>query len=383
MKYILWILFFLTIHVAKAQSLLTRPTHLNYEMDASIKDKILTRLDTLFIQIKNNTLDKLLVGKGETDFNTLKSFFEIEANKKDSIIDFYKKQLINFYPISDNDYWLSIAYIGQKNNEIPVLKAIVNLIASNIEGKVIFSTPTKYLTKTWKSKNIGNIAYFFRGTLNVDRATKFDERNTNIAKKLGLEPEKFDFYMCYNYQEVLKLLGYEYDMESNGKTKEGYGVDGNTIFSVMNNEDFSHDVFHYYSGKFRKQVGNRTVEEGIAYSWGNAYYTDANGEMIEQKKLIQNLRTYLQKNSKTSLLELFLKDPKIFNHLSTEISIKSTLSSLICDEVERKRGIESIKSLIKCGRGDDNFFKAVNDLIALNKTNFDTEIGRLIAKYQE
>jgi hypothetical protein len=26
---------------------------------------------------------------------------------------------------------------------------------------------------------------------------------------------------------------------------------------------------------------NRTVEEGIAYSWGNAYYTKTNGEMIE------------------------------------------------------------------------------------------------------
>jgi hypothetical protein len=189
--------------------------------------------------------------------------------------------------------------------------------------------------------------------------------------------------MCYNYQEILQLLGYEYELESNGKTRDGYGVDGNTIFSVMNNEDFSHDVFHYYTGKFRQQIpANGIVEEGIAYSWGNAYYTNKNnGEMIEQKELVQILKKYLQDNPSVNLLDLFNKNTKIFNNLANEISVKSTISSLICDEVERKKGIDGVRVLIKCGRGSDSFFKAIDDLISLNKTNFDTELRRLIAQF--
>ena len=381
MKRFLWIFTFWTINTTHAQSQIIKPPHLNYEMDTLTKVKILGSLDTLFLQIKNNKLDAKLIGKGETEFNTLKSFSELEAHKKDSIADFYKKQLINIYPISNTDYWISLAYTGQKNKETPILRCIINLIASIIDDKIVFSLPTQYLTKTWKTEIVGNITYFFRDKLNKERAKKFDEKNTIIAHKLGLEPEKFDFYMCYNYQEVLQLLGYEYDLEANGKVRDGYGVDGNTIFAVMNNEDFSHDVFHYYSDKFRKQAGNGIVEEGVAYSWGNAYYTQSNGEMIEQKELIQSLKVYLKANPKVTPLDLFTQKPKIFNHIAPEISVKSTITSLICDEVERKKGIEGIKTLIKCGSGEDNFFKAVNELIGLNKTNFNVELSRLIAQY--
>lgn len=381
MKRFLWIFTFWTINTTHAQSQIIKPPHLNYEMDTLTKVKILGSLDTLFLQIKNNKLDAKLIGRGETEFNTLKSFSELEAHKKDSIEDFYKKQLINIYPISDTDYWISLAYIGQKNKETPILRCIINLIASNIGDKIVFSLPTQYLTKTWKSEVVGNITYFFRDKLNKERAKKFDEKNTIIAHKLGLKPEKFDFYMCYNYQEVLQLLGYEYDLEANGKVRDGYGVDGNTIFAVMNNEDFSHDVFHYYSDKFRKQAGNGIVEEGVAYSWGNAYYTQSNGEMIEQKELIQSLKVYLKANPKVTPLDLFTQKPKIFNHIAPEISVKSTITSLICDEVERKKGIEGIKTLIKCGSGEDNFFKAVNELIGLNKTNFNVELSRFIQQY--
>jgi hypothetical protein len=190
MKYSLAIIAFWAIGTIKAQSPILKPTHLNYEMDSLTKGRILSRLDTLFVQIKNNKLDAQLVGKGETDFNTLKSFSDIEDNKKDSILNFYKKELID------------------------------------------------------------------------------------------------------------------------------------------------------------------------------------------------NLKKYLKENPKTKLLDLFTKPPKIFNHLAPEISVKSTLSSLICAEIEQKKGIEGIKALINCGSGDDNFFKVVNELIAINKTNFDVEVGKLITQFK-
>jgi hypothetical protein len=195
-----------------------------------------------------------------------------------------------------------------------------------------------------------------------------------------LKPEKFDFYLCDNYQEILRLLGYEYDSESVGITNEGYGVDVGTIFSIMHNEDFSHDLFHYYSGKFRKNIPrNFAAEEGIAYSWGNAYYADDKGEMITQQQLVKVFKIYLQQHPQAGLLELFRKNPFIFY---SQTKVRSLISSLICDQVERKKGLVGIKSLIDCGSGDDNYFIVVNNLVGINTANFDSRVMSLLANYK-
>lgn len=378
------LLFFSTVMIVGitySQNTIFKPSYLKCEIDSLTKVKVFTSLDTLFSQIKRRKIDEYLINKDNFELNisTISSFSDLEKNETENVSDFYKKQLVNIYPISTNEFWITLAYIGYKNNETPILKTIINLIASNTNNNIVFSIPTKYLTKTWKQKKIGNITYFFREEINKERAIKFNSKHTIIANKLGIQPENINFYMCNNYQEVLQLLGYEYDYESNGKTIDGYGVSSKTIFSIMNNEDFSHDVFHHYSAKIRGDIKrNRTVEEGIAYSWGNAYYVKSNGEMIEQNELVQSLKNYLKSNPKTSLIELFNKDTKIYNNLSTEISVKSTISSLLCNQVELKKGIDGIKKLIKCGKGDDNFFKTLNDLISINQTNFDIEVMKLV-----
>ena len=126
---------------------------------------------------------------------------------------------------------------------------------------------------------------------------------------MGLEPDAFDLYMCYNEQEVLQLLGIDYCIDRNGQTRNGFGVYTSTICSIMNHEDFSHDVFHYYSEKInRNENRNWVTEEGVAYLWGNAYYTNiTTGEMIEQEELTNELRNYIQANPEVSLYELFEK----------------------------------------------------------------------------
>jgi hypothetical protein len=70
-------------------------------------------------------------------------------------------------------------------------------------------------------------------------------------------------------------MGYEYRATSNGKTRNGYGVVANTIFSVMHNEDFSHDLFHYYSAKIRSNEENWYAEEGseVTTEWTRRFQT--------------------------------------------------------------------------------------------------------------
>ena len=149
----------------------------------------------------------------------------------------------------------------------------------------------------------------------------------------------------------------------------------------MNNEDFSHDMFHYYSGQINKRENrNWITEEGIAYAWGNAYYTDKNGKMISNKRLITELKDYLAKNPNTDLFELFSKNEKIFNNIAPEISVRSTISGIIASQIEKKKGMEGILKLINAGRKDrlENYLKVTNELIGINKDNFNLKVVKLI-----
>jgi len=51
---------------------------------------------------------------------------------------------------------------------------------------------------------------------------------------------------------------------------------------------------------------------------------------------------------------------------------------VICKEIERQKGKEGIIELLKCGRGNDNLFKATEKLIGINRQNFDEEVYQLI-----
>jgi hypothetical protein len=361
----------------QAQSKISIPKYLKTEIKDSIKVEILNSLDSLFAGIDSGNINAELVDRENFDFNMsfFKSFKGLENN--DTIKNFYKRQLINFYPVSASEYLLSIAYAGSQEQE-PVIGSIYNIIARNDNNKIIFSNPIKYLTKTWKTMVVGDITYYYRDTINLKRATEFNEKNRTMAVKLGLMPIKFNFYMCRDFQEIFHIIGCEYDLQNNGTANSGYIVDPNNLFSIMNNEDFSHDVFHIYAAEIRKQKRNRAAEEGIAYSWGNAYYADNNGEIANQKELVSALQKYLREKPKTDLLDLFENNPKIFNYGSDKISVKWVISGVICDEVEREKGLVGIKQLIDCGYGDENFFKCVDKLIQINRGNFNKKMMVLI-----
>jgi hypothetical protein len=338
--------------------------------------RLLKGLDTLLAHAANGTVQINETAQAGAMFsrdilNTLKG---VESNEREKIPNYYKPQLISLYKTGDGQYMVSVAFMNENS-----LRAIIELIAAENNGHYTFSLPLYYYTHTWKITTIGNITYHYPDNMNNKRAKIFDHKNMSIASKLGMPPEKFDFYLCNNYQDILHLQGFAYDSEAAGIVTDGYGPGDSTIFSIMHNEDFSHDVFHYYAAKIRKNSRNSASEEGLAYSWGNAYYTDEHGEMISQQQLVVKFKVYLQQHPQSSLFELFSKGPFIFGD---ETKVRSLLASLICDEVERKGGITAIKELIDCGRGDDNFFRITTKYTGISPANFDLRVKELLEKYK-
>ena len=111
---------------------------------------------------------------------------------------------------------------------------------------------------------------------------------------------------------------------------------------------------------------------------GNAYYTDKNGEMIEIDQMVSTLKNHLKENPDKSLLRLFEDNPKIFNSLASEISVRSVLSAIIAKEVELQKGTEGIMELVNAGAGKElvkKYLAATDKLIGINKENFNVTVG--------
>lgn len=387
LKKILTFQLFLIISSTVAQDIIVKPEDVKYPMDSITKMNFNQTLESFFKDIGQGTVnpDYLTAKRSALTTSILEEIVSYETSKDSTTVKIQDKQLINIIPVSDDAYSFSIIYTNQNENSLPTILYILNLIATDTNGKITFSIPIDYETRYWKTEEIGNVTYHFRDKINKERAEAFNEKNTKIASKLGLEPENLDLYMCDNYQEFLSLMGMSYFSKVNGQYRDGYGVDAKTIFSVMNNEDFSHDMFHYYSGQIHERKNrNWITEEGIAYSWGNAYYTDKDGEMISHKRLIDELKVYLSKNPNTELFELFSNNVKIYDHIAPEISVRSTISGLIANEIEKQKGMEGIFKLINAGSQDrlKNYLKATNELIGINQKNFNSKVGKLIKDYK-
>jgi hypothetical protein len=383
-KIILLFFFLITFDNLKAQDhQIYIPDYLNFKVDSVLKERIYSNLNVLFVSIKEDIKSCKLV-KNENFIQNIE-FFEclkgLEASKKYDVTDFYKKQLINAYEILPQQYLLNIAYVGYADG-CPIISNICSIIASDENDTIKFSSPLEYRTKDWKSKQIGNILFRYKNEFNIETAKKFDATSRTIAENLGLKPLDLIFYKCDNFQEAFRIIGFEYDLSYNGKNKDSW-ILGNTIFQGFNNEQFSHDIFHVYTSKMIDiKDRNWTAEEGIAYSWGDAYYPKENGEIISRNELAQILKDTVNKNPDIDLLKLFETKSSIYNGLSPYVKVKSVMSSLICDEIQKQKGNKGIIELIKCGKGDACFFIAIDKLIGINKENFNKKVKELISSLE-
>ncbi|MEL7270512.1 MAG: hypothetical protein AAGL34_13135 [Bacteroidota bacterium] len=367
----------------QAQDLISKPSYFKTELDSLLETQIVVSLDSLFHDMSDFKLSTKYLKEEESELTkaVLNRYFVSPIRRKRTFFKDYSFKLINLYETKKNNYFLTVVVTKLKSNEV---HHIIDLLATPINQKIVFFTPIKHHAQFWKNHTVGNITYHFRDTINLLNAEEFDRKNTVISQKLGLTPDSFDFYMCYNEQEVLNLLGIQFLSDRVGLTRNGFGVYTKTICAIENHEDFSHDVFHYYSGKVNQpQDRNWITEEGVAYLWGNAYYTDTNGEMISLTRLVSELNTYLDSHPDANLFELFERNTKIFSHIAPEISVRSTIAGVLAHEIENKKGQEGINTLINAGSKNrlETFLTATEHLIGVNKHNFNTRVKKLLKRY--
>ena len=284
------------------------------------------------------------------------------------------REIINCYPLNPQMYRVMVA--GDKAD---TLRQIFTFDVTLLQGHATIDLPLSYDTRNWQIKQTGTIRYYYDHDFDLNAARNFDKTNQRIAGKLGLRPDSLNFYLSDNYQQIMQWLGLTYDRPTAGEVRDGFNIE-QTIFAIQHNEDFSHDLVHYYVYKVRKGPRNGYAEEGVAYYWGNAYYPDADGQMITLERLKIDLRAYLSAHPGIDLLTPFRQNQRGIFGPAKEISMRSTLSGIIAEHIDKKYGVEGVLKMLNCGAGEANYFAVTQSLADINEVNFNTRIRELLAK---
>jgi len=354
LKTVLILTFAFIGNAALGQSRVTIISAVLRTVDSTAALRVGECIDTLLGGIRKGQIDSsIIIDSVDRDITT--SFFL----SFDSVMLRSPAKMMNFYPIGHRRYLCRVSF----GDSLGLLR-IVDFLTSLSDVGVRLGVPLPWWTHDWRRVNVGTVTYHFNGKFDKQAALAFDRKNRSIASRLGLRPVHLDFYLTENYQEIMHLLGMEYNVQSVGLVRNGYFIDTTGVFAVQGNEDFSHDIVHFYSSEFRGKVKrNAAADEGLAYLWGNAYYTDAKGQMISLSVLAGDLREYLAKHQEASVQELFSKNPKILTKRAGEVSVRAVISGMILAEVEKKKGIPGIRQVLLSGPGDEAFLGAIDQLI--------------------
>jgi hypothetical protein len=282
------------------------------------------------------------------------------------------RQIVNCYPLDTQVYRVMVAC-----SKTDTLRQIYTFDIRLLQGQATIDLPLWHDTRNWPVKQAGTIRYYYDHDFDPDAARDFDEANQRIAKKLGLQADTFDFYLSDNYQQTMQWMGLTYDSQYPGETREGFNIE-QTIFAIQHNEDYSHDLVHYYVYKVRKGPRNPYAEEGVAYYWGNAYYPDPQGHMITLERLKTDLRKYLAVHPGVDLLAFFRQNERGVFGPAKEVSVRSTLSGVIAEYIEKKYGAGGVLQLLNCGASEANYFAVTESLAGVNAANFNTRIRELL-----
>lgn len=257
------------------------------------------------------------------------------------------------------------------------------LISSSKNQEWLIQLPLEQHTQTWQQQAIGPVRYHFVETIDEHRAKKFADKYALIARTLGQAAEAIDFYLVEDYQQFLQLIGIEYSDKHKHTRRDGYGIVASTVFSVMGDPDFSHDSVHYYAAKAHTQR-NWPAEEGVAYWWGNAYYTGQKGQAAEFSELLAALvpilSQYRHEQGQANWWQWWHDNPTTFfrnTDMAPETSIRALISALLCEYLWQQQGMDGLTQLMNAGRGQERFLEAIDHLLGINEHNFNERIDHL------
>ena len=363
---------------AHAQSVVIQKG-INLPQDTTVKNQLISSLNGFLSQKEQpNKENKFVLKEDMLETSALLDEMKgMERNAKAN--DFFKPYLMNAVKLDENNLIIQLSYMSILDNA-PLLRASFKLLAKKEGTQFYFSSPLKQNANSWKTKRMGNITYHFKDTLYNAGANAYQKTVNFYDNKLKVPDMPVSFYFCDNLPEVMQMVGVEYKSDYNGlknetltahENKAGLVVNGGSYYgSLFDPHDLWHERLRFVMSS---DVINRPVDEGCAYLYGGSWgYT--------WQEAITKFKKFVSENPNADWLTLFTED-KVFDGKEKPMYVPYFLNALIVQKIEKEKGFAPVMELLGCGKreqGDENYFKALEKLTGINKTNFNASMKELI-----
>jgi hypothetical protein len=361
------------------------PTNVVLPKDTLVAKHLLKSLNGFLSQKENTNKENLYVLKEDLLETSvlLDEMKGIEKSAKLKDDNFYKGYLTNVVQIDKSNFIIQLSYLGI-NESTPILNASFEILAKYIDDKFYFLSPLQRNTFSWQTKKIGNCTFHFKKELNTKVAAEYANDVALFDKKLNAPQDNIVWYGCNDMPELLKNIGVLYKLEYNGRSVSTFNANENKTTLLVNgtyNTSFNsfdpHDLWHERTRNvIPKNTINKPVDEGCAYLYGGSWG-------ISWSQILKKFKEKVASNPKSDWLSLYDGFYNFGESKEKHLIVSYVINALIVEKIEKEKGFSSVIELLSCGKyekGNDNYFKVLEKLTGINKTNFNDEVWTLIKK---
>jgi len=355
--------------------------YINMPKDTMIANNIKKSLDGFLSQKENPNKENIYVLKEDLLDTSilLDEIKEIEKGNKDD--NFYKGYLANIVQLDNTNFLIQFSYIGV-NNTLPVLAASFELLAKQKNDKFYFSSPLKRNTISWKTKKIENCTFHFKNSLNEAIAYNYVRTVAFFDKKLNASTGLIEWYGCSDLPDVLKNIGVNYKLDYNGRSTGTFNTSENSITLLVSgtgNENFSsfdpHDLWHERARNvISRNTINKPVDEGCAYLYGGSWG-------LSWKQILQTFKEKVALNPNNNWLTSYNDFYNFGESSEKHLLVPYVINALIVQKIEKEQGFSAVLELLSCGKyekNNDNYFRILDKLLGINKSNYNDRVWALI-----
>lgn len=357
------------------------PKGLRLPEDTIVKNQLINSLNGFLGQKEQPNKENkfVLIGDLLETSGLLDEIKGMEGDGKGN--DIYKPYLTNVVVQDTTNFIIQFSYMGITEN-VPLLRASFKVIAKKEGSRFYFSSPLKKNTIGWKSKKYNGLTLYYKDMLNSAAVRAYLKQIDFYNAKLKAPNLPIEFYYCDNLTEALQLLGVEYKSDYNGSKNNSLSSHENNAVLVLNAgySDRSrfdpHDLWHERLRLVMKgDIINRPVDEGCAYLYGGSWgYT--------WDEITAKFIKYACENPNADWIAFYTEN-KIFEGKEKPMYIPYFLNALLVQKIERENGFGPVMKLLGCGKrekGDENYFKALENITGISKANFNNAMSELIKK---
>ena len=322
----------------------------------------------------------LLTEKIETDI-LLDEFKGIQKSGRFKDDYFYKPYLKNLVALPQNQYLIQLAYIGV-NEKTPILVANFEIIAHKTENGFLFSSPLIRNTLNWKIAKVGNCIFHYKTSINKSKITEFEKMVAILDKKLKSVNKITEFYGCEDFSELQKLIGVDYKLEYNGREESTFSSvlgDKKLIISGKHDTHFNnfdpHDLWHdRLSLVISRRKVYKPVDEAIAFVYGGSWGMTWN-------EIFTIFKDKIAKDKNADWAGFKEKPFNFGESQEKDLMVDHIANALIVKKLEKEKGFSAVWELLNCGKyekGNENYYKSLEKLTGITKSNYNEKVWELI-----